>query len=200
MEDKRAISILSGGIDSSVTTALAKSKGYILTAITFDYGQKHRIEIEYARKICKFLDIKDHIIFTIDIGSFGGSALTDKKIEIPTLSFPVAKKRKNKEAIPITYVPMRNLVFLSIATSLAEAKGISTIFFGANIVDYSGYPDCRPQFVRSFTKTANLASKNFHTTRRSFKILTPLINMSKVEIIKKGLALGLDFSLTYSCY
>ncbi len=199
-EDKKAIAVLSGGIDSSTATAIAKKKGYEIIALSFDYGQKHAIELEYAKKVCKFLDIKEHIIFKIDIGQFGGSALTDKKIKIPQNQQPQIKSSRGSSQIPITYVPMRNLVFLSIAASLAEAKNIRTIFFGANVIDYSGYPDCRPEFIRSFEKTANLGSKIFHTGKKPFKIITPLINLSKVEIIKQGLSLGFDYSLTYSCY
>ncbi len=194
VENKKAVSLLSGGIDSSTATAIAKSHGYELIAISFNYGQKHIIELKYAKKVCKFLDIKEHIIFRIDIGQFGSSALTDKKIKIPL------KSTTSNFSIPPTYVPMRNLVFLSVASSLAEARNIRTIFFGANIIDYSGYPDCRSEFIKSFTRTATLGSKIFNTKGKSFKIITPLINMTKVQIIKEGLSLGFDYSLTYSCY
>ncbi len=192
----KVISLLSGGIDSSTATAIAKSKGYEVIAISFDYNQRHKIEIEYAKKICEFLNIKEHHIIAINIGQFGGSALTDKSIKIPKAKI----HRSFHSIIPITYVPMRNLVFLSIACSLAEAKNIRRIFFGANIIDYSGYPDCRPEFIKSFIKTANLGSKIFHIQGKPFIIETPLIKMTKAEIVRKGLSLGLDYSLTYSCY
>jgi 7-cyano-7-deazaguanine synthase len=198
--NQKVISLLSGGVDSATATALAKKEGFDVVALSFDYNQRHIIELEYAKKICDFLGIKEHIIFKVDIGQFGGSALTDKKISVP---FKKRRREKIKESnfeIPITYVPMRNLVFLSIATSLAEAKNCRIIYFGANIVDYSGYPDCRPQFIESFKETANLASKIFHQTGNGFKIETPLIGLTKAEIVKKGLKIGFDYSLTYSCY
>lgn len=196
----KVISLLSGGIDSSTTTAIAKNEGYEVLAISFDYNQKHKIEIEYAKKVCKFLRIKEHYIINIDIGQFGGSALTDKSLKIPLRSKQALTHKVKNTTIPITYVPMRNLVFLSIAVSLAEARNIREIFFGANIIDYSGYPDCRPEFIKSFIKTANLGSKIFHINQRPFIIHTPLIKLTKTEIVKKGLSLGFDYSLTYSCY
>lgn len=200
MVDKKAVSVLSGGIDSSTVTAIAKNRGYEVIALSFDYGQKHIIELEYAKKVCRFLKIKEHYIFKLDIGKFGGSALTDKNISISVSDSQPSTLKSRHVEIPITYVPMRNLVFLSIATSLAEARNIRVIFFGANIIDYSGYPDCRPEFIENFEKTANSGSKIFHALNKPFKIVTPLINMTKVQIIKKGLSLGLDYSLTYSCY
>lgn len=190
----KVISLLSGGIDSSTATAIAKNEGFEIVALTFDYNQRHKIEIEYAKKVCDFLGIKEHYIININIGQFGGSALTDKKLKIPL------PRRKGLYVIPITYVPVRNLVFLSIACSLAEAKNIRRIFFGANIIDYSGYPDCRPEFIKSFIKAANLASKIFHSRGEPFIIETPLIKLSKAQIVKKGLSLGFDYSITYSCY
>lgn len=194
----KALVILSGGIDSSTCAVIGtKAQNFELSALTFDYNQRHKIEIEHAKKVCEFLGIKDHQIFKIDIGQFGGSALTDTSIEIP--------KRNIKEVdlteIPSTYVPMRNFVFLSIALSYAEAKGIRTILFGANIVDYSGYPDCRPEFIEALIHAANLGSKIYHQDKRqTFKILTPLMFMTKIEVVKLGLMYGFDYSLTYSCY
>lgn len=191
-----AIVILSGGIDSSTTSAIAKAQGYSLSALTFDYGQRHKVEIEYAKKVAKFLGIKEHIIFKLDLSQFGGSALTDINIKPPERDVATMSKTE----IPVTYVPMRNLVLLSVALSFAEARGYRTVFFGANVLDYSGYPDCRPEFVKALIEAANYGSKIYQLTKQSFKIETPVIYLTKTEIVKKGLELGFDYSLTYSCY
>lgn len=195
MKTKKAIILLSGGLDSATTLAIAKSKGYKLFALTFDYNQRHKYEISSAKKICDFFSINDHIIYKLDLKQFGGSALTS--------NMKVPKNRKieviSKNEIPITYVPARNTIFLSIALALAEVKNAFEIFIGVNAIDYSGYPDCRPEFIKAFEKLANLATKA-GVKGKKFKIHTPLINLTKSQIIKKGIALGIDYSLTTTCY
>ncbi len=191
---KRAVILLSGGIDSAVTMALAKSEGYELYPITFDYGQRHRIEIEAAKRIAKTLGAKKHFIFNIDLKSIGGSSLTSES-EVP-------KDRSMEEigeGIPSTYVPARNTIFLSLALAFAEVLEADSIFIGANYIDYSGYPDCRPEYISAFERLANLGTKR-GVEGRPFRIVAPLIQMKKSEIIRKGLELGVDFSLTHSCY
>ena len=195
MPDKKAVVLLSGGVDSSTAAAVAKKEGFELHALSFRYGQRHEKEIEAAKRVAVFLGIEKHLIIDFNLRAIGGSALTDR-IKVP-------KGRSAKEishTIPITYVPARNTIFLSFALALAEKIGSEDIFFGANQLDYSGYPDCREEYIRAFEQMANLATKAGVEGKSRFKIHTPLIRMTKAEIIKKGLALGLDYSLTWSCY
>lgn len=195
MSGKTAVVLLSGGVDSSTAAALAKKEGYQLHALSFRYGQRHENEIAAAEHVAAFLGAKEHLTIQFDLRAIGGSALTDE-IAVP-------KGRGLEEisrGIPVTYVPARNTIFLSFGLALAERAGAEDIFFGANQLDYSGYPDCREAYLRAFEKMANLATKTAVEGRSRVKIRTPLIDMTKAEIIKKGLELGLDYSLTWSCY
>lgn len=192
--NKKAVVLLSGGLDSATCLAIAKKKGFEVFAVSFAYGQRHKIETEKAKKLAKFFAVKSHQIFNLDLSSFGSSALTSSK--------KVPKNRSEKEMakeIPVTYVPARNTIFLSVALGVAENIGAHDIFIGVNNVDYSGYPDCRPEFIKAFEKTANLATKD-GVSGRKFKIHTPLIQMNKAEIIKTGVKLGVDYGITISCY
>ena len=192
---KKAVILLSGGLDSTTTLAIAQNSGFKLFGLTFRYGQRHKYEIAAAQKIAQAYNLADHKITEIDLRTFGGSALTDD-LDVP-------KDRNNgtmDESIPITYVPARNTIFLSFALAWAEVLGANDIFLGVNSMDYSGYPDCRPEYIQSFENMANLATKAGVEGKQSIKIQTPLINMTKKEIIKKGLKLGVDYSLTHSCY
>ena len=190
---KKAVILLSGGLDSTTCLAIAKNQGFELNALTFNYGQRHDFELKSAQKIVDRYQIKNHSVVDIDLAQFGGSALTDE-IDVP-------KDRSESEMtdIPLTYVPARNTVFLSLALAWAETLNAFNIFIGVNVLDYSGYPDCRPEYIAAFEKTANLATKAGVSGER-FKIHTPLINMKKSEIILNGLKLGVDYSLTSSCY
>ena len=191
---KRAVVLLSGGIDSTTTLAIAIAEGYEVYALSFDYGQRHEIETEAARRVANSLGAKEHRVANIDLHIFGGSALTDD-IEVP-------KQRSETEiahGIPITYVPARNTIFLAYALAWAEVVGASDIFIGVNAIDYSGYPDCRPEFIEAFEALANLGTKAGVEGRR-FQIHTPLIKFSKAEIIRKAVELGVDLSLSHSCY
>ena len=189
----KAVVLVSGGLDSTTCLAIAREQNFDLYALTLNYGQRHDHELNSARMIVDFFNIHDHSIIDIDLAQFGGSALTDQ-IDVP-------KKRdlSDMDEIPVTYVPARNTVFLSLALAWAEVLGSFDIFIGVNALDYSGYPDCRPEYISSFEKTANLATKA-GVSGSSFKIHTPLIDMTKSEIIKVGLDLGVDYSLTSSCY
>ena len=189
----KAVILLSGGLDSTTCLAIAKNQGFDLNALTLNYGQRHDFELKSAQKIADHFKIKNHSVVNINLAQFGGSALTDE-IDVP-------KDRSESEMtdIPITYVPARNTVFLSLALAWAETINAFNIFIGVNVLDYSGYPDCRPEYIASFEKTANLATKAGVSGER-FKIHTPLINMKKSEIILNGLKLGVDYSLTSSCY
>ena len=191
--NNKAVILLSGGLDSTTCLAIAKKQGFDLNALTFNYGQRHDFELKSAQKIVDHFQIKNHSVVNIDLAQFGGSALTDE-IDVP-------KDRSESEMtdIPLTYVPARNTVFLSLALAWAETLNAFNIFIGVNILDYSGYPDCRPEYIAAFEKTANLATKA-GVSGESFKIHTPLINMKKSEIILNGLELGVDYSLTSSCY
>lgn len=191
---KPAVVLLSGGIDSSTTLALAIERGFDTVALSFDYGQRHRLELTAAKKVAESLKVKRHIQFPLNLATFGGSALT-ANISVP--KHRAAEKIGHN--IPITYVPARNTIFLSVALALAEVIGAATIFIGANAVDYSGYPDCRPEFIKAFESMANLATRSGMEGRK-ITISAPLIDMSKSEIIKLGARLGLDYSLTLSCY
>lgn len=195
MAGKSAVVLLSGGVDSSTATAVARKEGYELHALSFRYGQRHEREIEAAKKVAALFRIKNHLTIDFNLRAIGGSALTDE-IEVP-------KGRSPKEisrGIPVTYVPGRNTIFLSFALALAEKIAAEDIFFGANQLDYSGYPDCREEFIRAYERMANLATKAGVEGKTRIQIHTPLIRMSKAAIIKKGLELGLDYSLTWSCY
>lgn len=186
----KAIILLSGGLDSATVLAIAKKSGYDLYALSFNYGQRHEIELESAQKIAKQIGVKEHKIAKIDLRIFGGSALTDD-IDVP---------KSVSENIPITYVPARNTIFLSYALAYAEVIGAFDIFVGVNAVDYSGYPDCRPDFIRTFEQLANLATAAGVEGKGSFKIHAPLMQMTKSDIIKEGSKLGVDYSQTHSCY
>jgi 7-cyano-7-deazaguanine synthase len=191
---KPAVVLLSGGIDSTTTLAIAIAEGYEVYALSFDYGQRHQIETEAARRIAHSLGAKEHRVAKIDLRIFGGSALTDE-IDVP-------RKRSETQiahGIPVTYVPARNTIFLSYALAWAEVISASDIFLGVNAIDYSGYPDCRPEFIEAFENLANLATKAGVEGRR-FQIHTPLIKFSKADIIRKAAELGVDLSLTHSCY
>jgi len=189
----KAVVLVSGGLDSTTCLAMAREKGFDLYALTFNYGQRHDHELNSAKMVVDFFNIQNHSIIDIDLAQFGGSALTDK-IDVP-------KKRdlSDMAEIPVTYVPARNTVFLSLALAWAEVLGSFDIFIGVNALDYSGYPDCRPEYISSFEKTANLATKA-GVSGSSFRIHTPLIDMTKSEIVKVGMDLGVDYSLTSSCY
>ena len=187
---KKAIVLLSGGLDSITVLALAKQQGYICYALSFDYGQRHNTELIAAAQIAKDYQVNDHKIIKLGLGSIGGSALTDEKIAVPN---------KPQVGIPVTYVPARNTIFLSFALGWAEVLKLTDIFIGVNAVDYSGYPDCRPEFINAFQTLANLATKA-GVNGDSFTIHTPLISLSKAEIIQQGIALGVDYRHTVSCY
>jgi 7-cyano-7-deazaguanine synthase len=204
MADKKAVVLLSGGLDSATTLAIAQSEDFRCYALTFRYGQRHRKEIEAAKNVARFLKAVEHRIIDIDLGQFGSSSLTDSRIEVP-------KDRADlgtSGTIPPTYVPARNTIFLSFALAWAEVLGAFDIFIGVNSTDYSGYPDCRAEFIAAFEKTANLATAaaveeacpERSRGKGKFKIHTPIINMTKAEIILTGTKLGVDFSLTHSCY
>jgi 7-cyano-7-deazaguanine synthase len=191
---KRAIVLLSGGIDSTTTLAIAVAEGYEVYTLSFDYGQRHQIETEAARRVADSLGAREHRVAKTDLRVFGGSALTDD-VNVP-------KKRSEEEiahGIPVTYVPARNAIFLAYALAWAEVISASDIFLGVNAIDYSGYPDCRPEFIEAFENLANLGTKAGVEGRR-FQIHTPLIKLSKAEIIRKAVELGVDLSLTHSCY
>lgn len=192
---KKAVVLLSGGLDSATTAAIAKSEGYELYAISFDYGQRHFRELDSARAVAKSLEAAGHLIVEFDLRSMGGSALTSD-IDVPM-------DRLNEEmgkGIPVTYVPARNTIFLSFALGYAETIGAFDIFIGVSQVDYSGYPDCRREFVESFERTANLATKAGVERAGTFRIHAPLIDLSKSQTVSRGFELGLDYSLTWSCY
>jgi len=187
---KKAVILVSGGLDSATVLAMAIDQGYECYTLSMDYGQRHRIELDRAKKISTSTGAQEHRVVRIDIGSFGGSALTDRDINVPT---------QESNEIPITYVPARNTVFLSVALGWAEVLEARAIFIGANAVDYSGYPDCRPEYIEAFQNLANLATKAGVEGER-IKVEAPIIHMTKGDIIKRGLELGVDYSQTISCY
>ena len=194
-QPKKAVVLLSGGLDSATVLAIARTEGYELNALSFSYGQRHLWELEAAKRVAESIGVAQHRMVTIDLRVFGGSALTD--------DIAVPKGRPTEEmnnGIPVTYVPARNTIFLSFALAWAEVLGSSDVFIGVNALDYSGYPDCRPEFIEAFEKLANLATKAGVEGRQSLKIHTPLIALSKAQIIAKGIELGVDYSLTSSCY
>lgn len=187
---RKAVVLLSGGLDSATAGAIALNDGFECYALSFDYGQRHRVELEAARKVAKSLGITEHRVVGIDLGSFGGSALTDASIDVP---------EQGGDGIPVTYVPARNTIFLSLALAWAEVLGARDLFIGVNAIDYSGYPDCRPEFIRAFEHLANLATKAGIEGER-FNVHTPLIDLPKADIIRCGTDLGVDYGLTISCY
>jgi len=188
---KRAVILLSGGLDSATTLAIAKSDGFACYALSFRYGQRHSAELDAARRVAKHLGATEHVILDIDLRQFGGSALTS--------DIPVPKNRPLDDSIPVTYVPARNTIFLSFALAWAEVLGAQAIFIGVNALDYSGYPDCRPEYVAAFQQMARLATKA-GVEGSSITIHAPLVQMTKAQIIRKGLELGVDFDMTLSCY
>ncbi len=191
--DKRAIILLSGGLDSATVLAIARDQGFECLALSFAYGQRHQIELAAARQLAKAFSVVEHRELDIDLAAFGGSALTDPAIAIPEVPF------EPEEGIPVTYVPARNTIFLSLALAWAEVMEVFDIFIGINAVDYSGYPDCREEFIRAFETMANLATRA-GVEGRHVHIHTPLIELSKADIIRRGGAFGVDYSLTISCY
>ncbi|MCH2669073.1 MAG: 7-cyano-7-deazaguanine synthase QueC [Gammaproteobacteria bacterium] len=188
---KRAVILVSGGLDSATVLWQAKALGFSCFALSFDYGQRHRLELEAATKVVESAGADEHRILKLDIGAFGGSALTDISIPVP---------EEEQDGIPVTYVPARNTIFLSMALAWSEVIGAKDIFIGVNAVDYSGYPDCRPEFVSSFEKLANIATKTSMESDDLIRIHTPLIDLGKSEIIQLGTKLGVNYSLTISCY
>ena len=190
---KRAVVLLSGGLDSATTLALCRRDGFEPYALSFDYGQRHNLELDAARRVANSLGAREHRVARIDLRIFGGSALT------ADIAVPKNHETKNASDIPITYVPARNTIFLSYALAWCEVLDASDIFIGANAIDYSGYPDCRPQFIRAFEELANCATKA-GTEGTRFHVHAPLLQMSKAEIIRTGTELGVDFAITHSCY
>jgi 7-cyano-7-deazaguanine synthase len=194
-ERKRAVVLLSGGLDSATALAVAQREGYVPYALSFDYGQRHVFELEAARRVARAARVTQHVVLALDLRAFGGSALT--------ADLPVPKDRAEaemSEGIPLTYVPARNTIFLSIALGWAETLGVADLFIGVNALDYSGYPDCRPEFLTAFERMANLGTKAGVEGTLAWRIHAPLIDMTKAEIIRTGTALGVDYSLTHSCY
>lgn len=192
---KKAVILSSGGLDSTTVMAIAKHEGFETYSLSFFYGQRHAFELEAAQKVADALGVSEHLVINIDLNIIGGSSLTDD-IDVP--------KARPKEAmtqeIPVTYVPARNTIFLSYALAWAEVLESSDIFIGVNAIDYSGYPDCRPEYIEAFERMANLATKAGVEGTTKIRIRTPLINLTKAQIIKKGIELGIDYALTHSCY
>ncbi len=191
---KKAVILVSGGLDSATTLAIAKEQGYDCYAMSFNYGQRHQVELESAKVVSSSMGAIEHKVVNLGLGDIGGSALTDDNIAVPQNT-----DEDISIHIPVTYVPARNTVFLSLALGWAEVLGAEAIFIGVNAVDYSGYPDCRPEYIAAFQTMANLATKK-GVEGELIKIETPLINLTKAEIIQKGIALGVDYSKTLSCY
>ena len=213
---KRAVVLLSGGLDSTTTLAIAEAEGSEIYALSFDYGQRHKTELESARRVADKFNVKKHLVVKFDLRDIGGSALTSD-MEVPKSmkrGSGETEKRRNENiipasprprvpvpnSIPVTYVPARNTIFLSFALAWAETLEAEDIFIGANAVDYSGYPDCRPEFIKAFEEMANIATKASVEGKLKFRIQAPLIKLTKAGIIKKGTELGVDYSLTWSCY
>lgn len=191
---RRAIVLLSGGLDSATVAAIAREQGFEILALTFDYGQRHAVELRSAERLAQYLKATEHQILEIDLRRFGGSALTDD-VDVPKSRQPHEINR----GVPVTYVPARNMVFLSLAVAFAESRACRDIFIGVNAIDFSGYPDCRPQFIEAFEFAANLGTK-LGVEDGNLRIHAPLIDMTKAEIIRRAVALGVDLSLTHSCY
>jgi 7-cyano-7-deazaguanine synthase len=186
-----AVVLLSGGLDSATIFAIARSEGYACHCLSIDYGQRHRAELDAAKRVARALGAVEHRILALDLTAFGGSALTDTSIAVPTDGV--------EGGIPVTYVPARNTIFLALALAYAEVRGAADLFFGANAVDYSGYPDCRPEYMRAFEALANLATKAA-VGGRKLTLHTPIIDLTKADIIRRGTDLGVDYALTVSCY
>ncbi len=195
MTGKPAVVLLSGGLDSATALAIARTEGYIPHALSFRYGQRHSVELEAARRVADALGVARHVVADIDLRVFGGSALTDE-IGVPHHE----SVEELTDDIPVTYVPARNTIFLSYALAWAEVLESSDVFIGVNALDYSGYPDCRPEYIRAYEQMANLATKAGVEGRQHLRIHTPLIELTKAQIIQRGLELGVDYSLTHSCY
>jgi 7-cyano-7-deazaguanine synthase len=193
--DKPAVILLSGGLDSATTAAVARRDGFALYALSVDYGQRHKFELQAAARVARAMGVRRHVVLSVDLGQFGGSALTDK-IDVPKDRDPGEMERD----IPVTYVPARNTILLALALGYAETVGAADLFLGVNAVDYSGYPDCRPEFIRAFADLANLATKAGVEGTLRFRVHSPLIHMSKAEIIRLGTELGVDYGLTHTCY
>ncbi|MBW2218584.1 MAG: 7-cyano-7-deazaguanine synthase QueC [Deltaproteobacteria bacterium] len=192
---KKAIILSSGGLDSTTAMAVAKNNGFQLYSLSFDYGQRHLLELKASERVAEAMDVVEHLVIKIDMKAIGGSALTDR-FDVPKNS----SLNKEEQQIPITYVPARNTIFLSFALAWAEVLEVEDIFIGVNAIDYSGYPDCRLEYIRAFEKMANLATKAGVEKKFEIKIQTPLINMTKADIIRLGMRLGVDYGLTHSCY
>ena len=193
--DKKAVVLSSGGLDSTTVMAIAKNEGYLIYSLSFSYGQRHFVELEAAKKIAEIIGVEKHLVLNLDLKKIGASALTDN-IDVPKNRSEVGIS----DDIPVTYVPARNTIFLSHALAWAEVIKTPYIFIGVNAIDYSGYPDCRPEYIKAFEKMANLATKAGVKGISKIRINTPLLNLSKAQIIKKGIELGVDYSLTHSCY
>jgi len=193
---KKAVVLSSGGVDSTTAMAIAKAEGYEVYSLSFNYGQRHAVELRAAKRVAESLAVKEHLMIDLDMGKIGGSALTEGMINVPK----ARDEAKMRKEIPITYVPARNTIFLSYALAWAEVVGASDIFIGVNAIDYSGYPDCRPEYIRAFEKMANLALKAAVEGKMKIRIQAPLIHMTKAEIIRIGLEHGIDYRLTHSCY
>ncbi len=193
--EKQAVVLLSGGLDSATTAAIARREDFYVYALSIDYGQRHRFELQAAEQVARSLDVKEHKMLTLDLATLGGSALT------ADIAVPQGRSEDQMaEGIPITYVPARNTVMLSLALGYAEVLGAADIFLGVNAVDYSGYPDCRPEFISAFEQLANLATKAGVEGTSTFRIHTPLITLTKAQIIQQGTELGVDYGLTHTCY
>lgn len=195
MTRKPAVVLLSGGLDSTTVLAIARSEGFTPYALSFRYGQRHSVELEAASRVAQAIGVERHVVANIDLRVFGGSALTDN-IAVPHHELTA----QLDDSIPVTYVPARNTVFLSFALAWAETLDASDVFIGVNALDYSGYPDCRPEYIHAYERMANLATKAGVEGRQHLKIHAPLIDQTKAEIIARGLALGVDYSITHSCY
>jgi 7-cyano-7-deazaguanine synthase len=192
---RHAVVLLSGGLDSATAAAIAGSQDFRLFALSIDYGQRHRFELDAARRVAKSLGVAKHVVVSVALDQFGGSALTDE------IAVPLDRSDDEiSRGIPVTYVPARNTVFLALALGYAETLGAADLFIGVNALDYSGYPDCRPEFIAAFENLANLATKAGVETTTRFRIHAPLIHLTKVQIIRRGTELGVDYSLTHSCY
>ncbi len=190
----KAVLLLSGGLDSTTLLAVARRDGYDVHAMTFRYGQRHATEIDAARRVAARFGVRDHVIADIDLRTFGGSALTSDSIDVPR------DRDVRSEGVPVTYVPARNTIFLSFALAWSEVLGAADVFIGVNALDYSGYPDCRPEYIAAFEKMANLATRAGVEGTTHLRIRTPLIDLTKAEIIRLGVSLGVDYSATQSCY
>jgi len=196
VSEKKAVVLLSGGLDSTTVAAVAKQQGFQVYALSFDYGQKHKVELEFAARVAAAAGVVRHAVVQVDLRAFGGSALTSSDTQVP-------KGRSVEEmghGVPVTYVPARNTVFLALALAWAETLGAANIFIGVNALDYSGYPDCRPEFIEAFEKIANLATKMGTEDGKRITIHTPLIALTKKQIVELGLSLGVDYGLTITCY